>query len=103
MRLLKWPEKRFNTALDRSAIPPSPNDLISEAHATIGMRPNALELPIKAAGAHWQALPIRLAAASRLRVRFSPMESAIISLMQESVYPKAPAPRLNKRRFQIDR
>src|SRR6516162_8896350 len=103
MRLLKWPETRFNTALVRSAIPPSPNDLISQAHATIGRGPNASELPIRAAGARWQALPIRLAVASRLRVRFSPIESAIIALMQKSVYPKAPAPRLNKRRFRIDR
>src|SRR6516225_2145902 len=103
MRPLKWPEARFNTTLDRSAIPPSPNESISRAHATIGTRPNASELPIEAAGARWQALPIRLAAASRLRVRFSPIESAIISLVQESVFRKAPAPRLNKRRFQIDR
>jgi len=66
MRLLKWPETRFNSALDRSAIPPSPNDLISQAHVTIGMGPNASELPIRAAGARWQALPIRLAAVSRL-------------------------------------
>lgn len=79
-------------------------------------RPNGSELPPKAAGARWQALPIRLEAVSRLRVRFSPMKSAIISLVQESVSsppgsvgdelrspdPKAPARSLNKRRFQID-
>jgi hypothetical protein len=92
MRLLKWPETRFNTALDRcSAIPAFPNELISQAHATIGTRPNGSDLPIKAAGARWHALPIGLAAASRLRIRFSPIESAIISLVQESVYPEAPA------------
>ena len=67
------------------------------------MRPNASELPIKVAGAPWQALPIRLAAASRLRVRFSQIESAIISFVQESVYPTAPARSLHKRCFQIDR